>query len=404
MTERSLLVPGSSLVEGYGEDALLGALLKVELAWVAVQHQHGLTSAEVLRAVSAACQESWQPRELDHGVALGGNPVIPMLEQLRTRAAQYLPAEGALNAIHRGLTSQDVLDSALMLLVRDATETIALDLDEARAAAKTLMIRHRETPILARTLARAAGRSNFGAKIAVWYQTLSAAAEQLNTLRSELPISFGGAAGDLAAARDYAQADSTLTFSLVDDWGAKLGLHSTAVPWHVSRFPLLRAGAALAEVSAGFGKVANDVVQLGRDGIAELREPVAPGRGGSSAMAHKQNPVLSIMIRRAALAAPQQTAQLALGAALAVDERSDVGWHLEWEPLSQLLRDTSIAAKVGAELLTGLRVDTDRMQKNIQQFEAETGVRTSGDASESLINRVLERYPLTSEGASDDRD
>lgn len=391
----SLLVPGSAEVQGRGDEALLRALLDVELAWAKAQHAQHLIDSVQLQAVAAACaEESWQPRLLDQGTFAGGNPVIPLTQQLRERAAAHL-AEGAdLNYIHRGLTSQDVLDSALMLLAKRMGRGICADLAATQASLDSLMQLHRTTPMLARTLSKNAGRTTFGGKVAVWHQLVGEAAEQLMRTCRGLPLAFGGAAGNLAGVLELTGGNQPAAVGLLESWAADLGLKVTAVPWHVARFPVQRLAAALAESSSAVGKIANDVVLLNRDEIAELAEPAVPGRGGSSSMGHKQNPVLSILIRRAALASSHSLSQVFTGVALANDERPDVGWHLEWEPLSLLLRDAAIAAKLGAELSAGLCVDVDRMAANLRDFEAFHEAGAPPGAEQVLIDRSSRRYSI----------
>lgn len=391
MAEKSILVPGSALVDGCGDEAFLAALLDVELAWVKAQHREGLIGkAELLAAAAACAAESWSVGDISDRVANGGNPVIPLLDELRNRVATHLPVDADLGFIHWTLTSQDVFDSAMLLVAKRVVGQILADLNATRAALVALT--SSKQPMLARTLSRSAGRTTFGYKAARWAQAISESAEQLIVCANSLPLSFGGAAGNLAALLAGTKGNAAAAFALISSWADELDLAQTVLPWHTGRFPVQRLAASLAECSISIGKIANDLVLLNRDEIAELAEPEAPGRGASSSMAHKRNPVMAIMIRRAALAAPHLLSQVFTGAALSDDERADVGWHLEWEPLMSLLRDAAISARLGAELAAGMQINEQRMAQNLESFEFTVGRESRPGAEPALIERFLARY------------
>jgi 3-carboxy-cis,cis-muconate cycloisomerase len=160
-------------------------------------------------------------------------------------------------------------------------------------------------------------------------------------------------------------------------------------PWHVARTPFVRLASALAEVCVALGKVANDTLQGVRPGVGELREPAVAGRGTSSAMAHKRNPVLSVMVRRSAIAAPHLAVQVFAAAGLAVDERSDGAWHAEWPALQQLARHAVASAHISAELLEGLEVDTAAVARNLRDGLPGVGRAPDVGAAAAVVDRVL---------------
>ncbi|GAB4087107.1 3-carboxy-cis,cis-muconate cycloisomerase [Myceligenerans cantabricum] len=411
MTDTGLLTPGlhGPAQELTDDVAVLRGMLQAETAWVEAQaglglvpatvhdatvhaaetllggagHLHGPATDEARRLAAALAEESSET----------GNPVMPLVRRLR----QALPAEaphGSAEALHTGLTSQDVVDTALMLVVTDAVGHVRDDLRRARTALAALAREHRSTPVLARTLAQPAVPTTFGARAATWLQATAEADASLTWL--DQPVAWGGAAGTL----DKMAGPAQVRFDVVDAWALCLGLSVSAAPWHVTRFPVLQTGAALAEVCAALGKLASDVLTGVRAG--ELHEPSAPGRGASSTMAHKQNPVLSLLLRRSALAAPGALQTLHTAAGLAVDERPDGAWHAEWPALRDLARHAVGAAALAAELLDGLSVDPAVASANLT---AGLGAAEGGDTGvpEALVDRVLARYPAVSDTPSGGR-
>jgi 3-carboxy-cis,cis-muconate cycloisomerase len=303
----------------FTDRAFLEAMVAVEAAWVDVK----LTVPEV---------------DLDS--EFGGNPVIPLVEALRAAHPDL--------TLHEGLTSQDVLDTALVLMLRDAVAAVAGDLDRAVEALARLASAYADTPMTGRTLTQPALPITFGDKLGVWRAGLTEASADLQSLA--FPVQKGGPVG---ASRDGAA-----------DLAGRLGLVD-APAWHTQRRPVSRAGDALVAATDACGRIARDVLVLSRSEIGELSEAVG---GGSSSMPHKANPVLSVLIRRAALTTPQLAATLHLAAAEQVDERADGAWHAEWDTLRLLARRTAVAASQTAELLEGLRVHPDRMAQNLAAY------------------------------------
>jgi len=349
-----------------GDRAVIAAILDVEAAWAAVLEEAGLAPAGSAAVVAeAANPASYDVADIAERAQGGGNPVIPLLGDLRARVRGLDTAGiGAGKAVHASLTSQDVLDSALMLL---ASRTIAALLAEVKGtttALATLAEQHAETLCVGRSLTQHALPYSFGLRAAQWFQGVAAAAARLESL--ELTVQFGGAGGTLASGTRLAAGSGSTPFTLADSWAAALGLAPATAPWHTNRLVVTALGDGLAALVDSFGKIAADLLFLSRPEVAELGEPLAAGRGVSSAMPQKQNPVLSVLIRSAALQAPGLASQLHLAAATFNDERPDGAWHSEWPALRRLLGLAMGAASHLRELTEGLRVFPEAMRRNLQ--------------------------------------
>jgi len=359
-----------------GDRAVLAAILKVESAWAAVLDEAGLAPAGSAAVVAAAADvQRYDVGGLAVRAQGGGNPVIPLLADLREQVRNLDTAGlGAVRAVHTSLTSQDVLDSALMVLAAGAIRELLAELRSATAALAGLAETHGHTLCVARSLTQHSLPYTFGLRAAQWFSGLAAAAGRLEAL--ELPVQTGGAAGTLASgtvliggtgpAAETLAAGTLSPFDLADRLAARLGLAPVPAPWHTNRLAVTSLGDALAAVTDAAGKVAADVLFLSRPEVAEVAEPRVAGRGVSSAMPQKQNPVLSVLIRSAALQAPALAAQLHLAAANFNDERPDGAWHSEWAALRQLLRLALGAAVQLRELAEGMAVFPGAMRRNLE--------------------------------------
>jgi 3-carboxy-cis,cis-muconate cycloisomerase len=259
--------------------------------------------------------------------------------------------------------------------------------------------------MVARTLTQHAAPTTFGAKAAGWLNGVVDALEQLSALES--PVQIGGAVGTWSATTELATltggADPVeLPENIVRSAATDLGL-KTRLPWHTTRTPVTATGDAFTACTDCWGRIASDVVTLVRPEIAELSEPATEKRGGSSSMPHKRNPVLSILIRRAAISAPHLAATLHTAAALANDERPDGSWHAEWDTLRTLARRTIVAGSQCGELLAGLQVHPDKMAENLSGADVLGEQRTVADligkapsatyfgAADRLIDESIDR-------------
>ncbi|HWF27306.1 MAG TPA: lyase family protein [Mycobacterium sp.] len=360
----NLLWPGDHRAGEHMTDrALLQSMVAMESAWLGALAAAGLAPADCAGVDLTHLVNPDDCEQLACTAEDGGNPIIGLVELLRQRSD---PATAPW--IHRGLTSQDVLDTSLMLGVRAVTDAVIAQLTQQISALSALASAHRATMMVARTLTQHAAPTTFGAKAASWLNGVLDACERLRALAT--PIQLGGAVGTRSATTELA--------TLLTDAGDpaaisdQLALHTATTlgldvrpPWHTTRTPVTAAADALVGCTDCWGRIASDVVTLGRPEIAELSEPATGKRGGSSSMPHKRNPVLSILIRRAAMSAPQLAATLHTAAALANDERPDGSWHAEWDTLRTLARRTVVAGSQCAELLAGLEVHSAQMAKNL---------------------------------------
>jgi 3-carboxy-cis,cis-muconate cycloisomerase len=340
---------------GVGDLDWLQAMLDTEAALARALERAGLAEAGAGAAVTAAAHaDKFDTAEIGRQATRTGNPVPALVRAL----SEGLPA-GAREAVHRGATSQDIIDTAVMLLARRAIEVIDADLAVAADGAAALAEAHSETVMAGRTLLQQAVPVTFGLVAAGWLTALAEARRQLSEVRTaRLAIQFGGAAGTLASLGAAGHAVPGLL-------AQELDLREPVLPWHTDRQRILQLAAALAGVCAAAGKIARDVTLLAQTEVAEVAEGSDdPRHGGSSAMPHKRNPVMSVVILGCTRRAPGLLATLAAAAEQEL-QRAAGAWHAEWEPLADLLRLTGSAASWSVPLLTGLRVDADRMHANL---------------------------------------
>ncbi|MGW1101240.1 3-carboxy-cis,cis-muconate cycloisomerase [Streptomyces sp. NPDC002455] len=356
-SDAGLLAPGragSAAEAATGDHAFLRALLDAEAALTRAQAARGLAPAAAGRAVTGAAEAgSFDVRELALRARSGGNPVIPLVAALSAAVD-----EDVRPYLHRGATSQDILDTAAMLVASRTLGIVLGDLGRTADALERLAAAHRDTPMPGRTLTQHAVPTTFGLKAAGWRALVLDARDRLRAVRGALPVQLGGAAGTLAAFSDGGDAAGP---DLVAAYAGELGLAEPLLPWHTLRTPVADLAGALAFTAGALGKAAADVLTLSRTEIGELAEGSG---GGSSAMPHKANPVRATLIAAAARRAPGQAATL-YGSLTAEDERPAGAWHAEWEPLRDLLRLVGGAARDAAELTEGLRVFPSAMRNHL---------------------------------------
>ena len=362
-----------------GDGAWLQAMLDAEAGLARALERAGLAPAGAGKAVTAAARAgNFDPNELGGLAALTGNPVPGLARAL----ARQVPQTAA-SAVHRGATSQDIVDTAAMLLAKRAIEVIQADLARAADAAAGLAAAHRASIMIGRTLLQQAVPVTFGLVAAGWLTSLDEARAGLDSVGPRLAVQFGGAAGTVASLGEAGQRVAALL-------AEELGLAVPVLPWHTDRLRIIDLGTALARVAAALGKIARDVTLLAQSEVGELSEggtasgagtaggasgagqrsadqqaPAAsPRRGGSSAMPHKRNPVASIAILGCTRQVPGLLATLAAASEQEL-QRAAGAWHAEWEPLTVLLRLTGSASSWAVDLLPGLVVDTSRMAANL---------------------------------------
>ncbi|MEU3932587.1 3-carboxy-cis,cis-muconate cycloisomerase [Streptomyces sp. NPDC029044] len=354
--DTGLLAPGwagSAAAADTGDPAYLRALLDAEAALTRAQAALGLAPAEAATAVTEAAGGAFDVVSLAGRARTGGNPVIPLVADLTKAVGDaYGPY------VHRGATSQDIMDTATMLVAARALGTVLTDLSRTEQALAGLAAEHRGTAMPGRTLTQHAVPTTFGLKAAGWRSLVLDARDRVKAVRESLPAQLGGAAGTLAAFGAYGASDPA---GLPQAYARELGLRAPDLPWHTLRTPIGDLAGCLAFAAGALGKLAVDVLTLSRTEIAEVLEGSG---GGSSAMPHKSNPVRSTLIASAARRAPQLAATL-YGAMAAEDERPAGAWHAEWEPLRDLLRLVGGAARDAAELAEGLRVRPEAMREHL---------------------------------------
>jgi 3-carboxy-cis,cis-muconate cycloisomerase len=347
--------PGDQLAgELMSDAAFVRAMLAVEQAWLDCLVDSGIAPTEAAAELGSHIgRDDVEP--VAQRADTDGNPVSGLVGLLRERAP-----EPTARWLHRGLTSQDVVDTALVLCLRDAlsriTDEVATQVDALAALAE----KHRDTPMLARTLTQAALPSTVGVKVAAWLTGVLDAVEPLAELRAKLPVQVGGAVGTLAAVVELAgSVDGAV--ALTDELASALHL-TPRPPWHTTRSPITRTGDLLVGCCDAWGHLAGDVATGSRPEIGEFAEGHG---GGSSTMPHKNNPVRCVLIRRAALTAGPLAATLHTASAASIDERADGAWHAEWATIRTLARRTVVAAVHTSDLLTGLQVHPDRAAANL---------------------------------------
>ena len=324
------------------EAALIGAYVDIELAPPELD--------DVLDSVSR-----FDPAEVAQAAVAGGNPVIPMVSRLK----DAVPPDARV-WVHRGATSQDIWDTAMMIVAQRATEQVRSSLTRAARGLRQLAAAHRDDLAVARTLTQHAVPTTIGLRVATWARALERAATRLGDLA--FPAQLGGAGGTLASFVEIAGSVDAAQ-RLVAAYSRRADLATPEAPWHVTRWPVTELGDSLVQAVDAAGKLATDVATLSRTEIGEVAEGTG---GGSSAMPQKQNPAESVLIRSAALRAPQLGATLHLAAALAGDERPDGAWHAEWPTLRELLRLALGASWHASSLAEHLRIDVGAARDNLE--------------------------------------
>jgi len=370
-TDSGLLSPvwaGTPVEAVTSDEAWLAAMVEFEAALATAQAHLGAVPAATAAAIRAAGDGGGLDLvELARVGREAANPVVGFVKRLTELVAGVDP--DAAGHVHAGCTSQDVLDSAAMLVATSALNLVRDDLVRIRAALTALAHDHRSTPAVARTLTQHAVPTTFGAKAATWLTLVCDAHDRVDALLAAgLPVSMGGAAGTLASYHDHLKAagatDDHPELGLATLVADELGLARPALPWHAVRTPIADLAAVLSFVGGALGKFAADVLVLSRTEIAEVSEPAAVGRGQSSTMPQKRNPVLSVLVATAARQLPVYA--LVLGQSMvAEDERSSGAWHAEWQPLRECLRLAGGASHTAAELAEGLVVVADRIRVNL---------------------------------------
>jgi 3-carboxy-cis,cis-muconate cycloisomerase len=337
--------------------ARLQRMLDFELALARAQASIGIIPALAVDAIAPACQaDRYDIAALAEAAAPAGNIAIALVNALTAEVAKA--SEDAAGVVHWGATSQDVIDTALVLELRAAIDALLADLDRAVEGFATLSGRHRRTPFVARTLMQHALPMPLGLKLAGYAAALGRSRDRLRRLRKEaLLIQFGGAAGTLAALGEQG-------FEIVQRTAALLDLPLPDAPWHSHRDRLAEVAAAFGILCATCGKIARDVSLMMQAEVAEAAEPASNARRGPSTLPHKRNPVAAASALGAATMAPNLAATI-FAAQVQDHERSAGPWHAEWPTLPALLLVTSGALAAIVDIAEGLEIDVARMRANL---------------------------------------
>jgi 3-carboxy-cis,cis-muconate cycloisomerase len=337
--------------------ATLQKMLDVEAALARASAAHGVIPLAAVSAIEAACDAAQLDADaLARDAALGGNLAIPLVRQLTARVKAH-DAEAS-KYVHWGATSQDIIDTATVLQLRDTFALLERQLASTCAVLATLAATHRATPMIGRTWLQQALPITLGLKFAQWLDALQRHRERLAELRPRvLVLQFGGAAGTLASLRDAA---SAVTAALAAD----LRLAAPLLPWHTQRDRIAECAAWFGMLIGTLGKIARDISLSMQTELGELAEPAAAGKGGSSTMPHKRNPVGCAAVLTAATRAPGLVATVLAGM-VQEHERALGGWQAEWDALPDLARLAGGALAQIEQIAGGLEIDTGRLAANL---------------------------------------
>jgi 3-carboxy-cis,cis-muconate cycloisomerase len=357
----------------FSDRGRLQGMLDFEAALARAQARVGVIPDEAAETIVDGCHvDLFDIGELALATATSGTPAIPVVRRLR-RVVAATNAEAA-KYVHWGVTSQDVMDTGLVLQVRQALDLLQTDAEELEAALTALATEHRETPLAGRTWLQQAVPTTFGLKVAGWLDALRRDRARLRTAYSTVStLQLGGAAGTLFALGDRAEEIGALL-------AEELGLSRPDVPWHTHRDRLVEVALTLGLLVGSLGKVARDISLMTQSEVGEVSEPSAPGRGGSSSMPQKRNPVGCAATLAASTRVPALVSTM-LSAMPQEHERGLGGWHAEWETLPEVFLLASGGLAQMRDVIAGLRVHPDRMRANL---EANGGIAYAESVSSAI--------------------
>ncbi len=373
------------------DESLLRALLQTEAALAIAAAKCEVVPADAAQAIESACEPgNFDVDELGVAGEAAGNPVVPLVRAIVARVPDV-----AKPWVHHGATSQDILDTALMLVAQRAGRIMSDDVSSAIAGVASLTSAHRGTVMLGRTLGQQAVVTTFGMKSAGWLIALDTARARLGAaLATDLAVQLGGAAGTLGVF-------GAAGVDVLREFAAQLGLAEPVAPWHTDRQRILTFAAALGGLVAAAGKIALDIELLAQTEIGEVFEGGGASHGTSSAMPHKRNPVDAVLVRSAAYRAPGLVATL-FTASQHEQERAAGAWHAEWAPLRELMSVTGGALARTSRMIAALGVDADRMRENLdrtrglvmaEQLTARLAPLLGRSAAADVVARLLRARP-----------
>jgi 3-carboxy-cis,cis-muconate cycloisomerase len=361
----------------FSDHSRLQGILDFESALARAQARLGVIPAKAAsRITEQCCAGLYDLAALSQSTAIAGNPAIPTINELTRLVAAVDPSSAGY--VHWGATSQDAMDTGLVLQVRHGLDLIEEDAQQLCIDLAKLAAQHKATLIAGRTWLQHAAPTTFGLKAAGWLDAVKRCRERFQAVRPRaMVVQLGGAVGALTSLGN----DAEQTTGLLAE---ELGLCPALLPWHTQRDRLTEVAAALGLLVGALGKVAHDIALLTQSEIAEVAEPTAPGRGSSSSMPHKRNPVGCATVLAAAMRVPALVATL-LASLPQEHERGLGGWQAEWETLPEIFLLSSGALVQMSAVIAGLRVDTQRMQVNL---EATRGLIYADSVSTALARKV----------------
>ncbi len=373
------LATTEALAEVFSDSSVLAAMLDFEVALARAEARLGIIPDGAAENIATCAQVSdFDAAALTRETLNVGTPAIPLVKALTEQARKKDPA--AAGFVHWGSTSQDVCDTALVLLLKKAQPNLESDLQRLQAALRRLAQEHRHTVMLARTLLQPAPPTTFGLKAAGWLAAVHRSRRRLRAAFEEsLILQFGGASGTLAALG----AQGIDVGKLVAE---ELRLRFPDAPWHAHRDRLAALVCACGVMGGVLGKMARDISLLMQSEVGEAAEPAGTGRGGSSTMPQKRNPVGCAITLSAASRLPGLVSSF-LSGLVQEHERALGGWQAEWPVVSAVIQTTGLAAAAMAEVAEGLAVDPARMRANI---EATQGV-VFAERAAMLLGKKLGR-------------
>ena len=369
--------------EVFSDHGRVQAMLDVESALARAQARVEVIPHSALAPITAACRaELYDFEALGLAIASAGNSAIPLVKALGKQIASTAPE--AERYVHLGATSQDIMDTGLVLQLRAALGLIEADLVRLADVLAQQAQRYATTPLAGRTWLQQATPVTLGMKIASWLGAVTRNRQRLDELKPRLLcLQFGGASGTLAALGDQAM-------PVAQALANELGLNLPEQPWHTQRDRLVEFGAVLGLIAGSLGKVGRDISLLMQTEAAEVFEPSAPGKGGSSTMPHKRNPVGSAVLIGAATRVPGLLSIL-FSAMPQEHERSLGLWHAEWETLPEICCVVSGALVQALNIAQGLEVDGERMARNLDLTH---GLVLAEAVSIVLAQRVGAKRPI----------
>ncbi|WP_421954761.1 lyase family protein [Polaromonas sp.] len=371
----------------FSERKIVEAMLRFEASLARAQASVGLIPDSAAQSIIGTCKvDLFDVAKIVRESVRAGSIAIPLVKSLKETVALF--NKEAAGFVHFGTTSQDVVDTALALITREALGMIAKDVHKAAAALLALAGRHAADPVLARTFMQPASVTSFGLKCAGWAAPLVRSLQRLQaTAANALSVQLGGAVGTLAQMK---KGNKRLGPQVIALMAADLKLKEAPFAWHTQRDEWVALACEMALLTGSLGKTARDIALMAQFEVGELAEPLEPGRGGASVMPHKRNPVSCMVALAAAQRVPQRVAAL-LATMPQEHERALGNWQAELAEWPGLLMSVHGSARAMAQALSGLQVDTQRMRANLDAVRAEL----PADVVDEWFNPALAQHAAT---------